>query len=85
MTYTPGATAPIDQQAAATLERAYKKASWHLIPFIFVCYLFNYLDRVNVGFAKLEMLDALKLSDTVYGFGAGIFFLGYLISGVPAT
>jgi MFS family permease len=90
MTYTSGATAPlpaaIDQQAAAaTLERAYKKASWHLIPFIFVCYLFNYLDRVNVGFAKLEMLDALKLSDTVYGLGAGIFFLGYLISGVPSN
>ena len=90
MTHTSGAIAPqpaaIDQPAAtATLERAYKKAGWHLIPFIFVCYLFNYLDRVNVGFAKLEMLDALKLSDTVYGLGAGIFFLGYLLSGVPSN
>jgi MFS family permease len=69
----------------ATLERAYRKATWRLIPFIFVCYLFNYLDRVNVGFAKLEMLDALNLSDTVYGLGAGIFFLGYVTSGVPSN
>jgi sugar phosphate permease len=71
--------------ATAVLNGAYKKASWHLIPFIFVCYLFNYLDRVNVGFAKLEMLDALKLSNTVYGLGAGIFFIGYVLSGVPSN
>ena len=70
---------------AQLLERAYKKATWHLIPFIFVCYFFNYLDRVNVGFAKLEMLDALKLSNTVYGLGAGIFFIGYVLSGVPSN
>lgn len=70
---------------ASVLDGAYKKASWHLIPFIFVCYFFNYLDRVNVGFAKLEMLDALKLSNTVYGLGAGIFFLGYVLSGVPSN
>jgi len=73
------------QPAVSVLERAYKKATWHLIPFIFVCYFFNYLDRVNVGFAKLEMLDALKLSNTVYGLGAGIFFIGYVLSGVPSN
>lgn len=73
------------QPAASVLEGAYKKATWHLIPFIFVCYFFNYLDRVNVGFAKLEMLDALKLSNTVYGLGAGIFFIGYVLSGVPSN
>jgi len=67
------------------LERGWRKATWRLIPFIFVCYLFNYLDRVNVGFAKLEMLDALKLSETVYGLGAGIFFVGYVASGVPSN
>jgi D-galactonate transporter len=69
----------------AVLDGAYKKATWHLIPFIFVCYFFNYLDRVNVGFAKLEMLDALNLSNTVYGLGAGIFFIGYVLSGVPSN
>jgi D-galactonate transporter len=67
------------------LERGYRKATWRLIPFIFICYLFNYLDRVNVGFAKLEMLDALKLSETVYGLGAGIFFIGYVTSGIPSN
>jgi D-galactonate transporter len=70
---------------AAILERGYRKATWRLIPFIFICYLFNYLDRVNVGFAKLEMLDALKLSETVYGLGAGIFFIGYVTSGIPSN
>lgn len=67
------------------LENAYRKITWHLIPFIFVCYLFNYLDRVNVGFAKLQMMDALQWSETVYGFGAGIFFVGYVLSGIPAN
>jgi len=70
---------------AALLDGAYRKATWRLIPFIFVCYLFNYLDRVNVGFAKLEMLDALQLSETVYGLGAGIFFIGYVTFGVPSN
>jgi D-galactonate transporter len=73
------------QDNTAILEGAYKKATWHLIPFIFICYFFNYLDRVNVGFAKLEMLDDLKLSNTVYGLGAGIFFIGYVLSGVPSN
>lgn len=71
--------------ASALLDGAYRKVTWRLIPFIFVCYLFNYLDRVNVGFAKLEMLDALQLSETVYGLGAGIFFLGYVTFGVPSN
>jgi D-galactonate transporter len=71
--------------AASLLDGAYRKATWRLIPFIFVCYFFNYLDRVNVGFAKLEMLDALQLSETVYGLGAGIFFIGYVTFGVPSN
>jgi len=67
------------------LDAAYLKVTLKLIPFLFVCYLFNYLDRVNVGFAKLQMLDALKWSETIYGFGAGIFFIGYVLSGVPSN
>ena len=80
-----GAAQPAGFADPAILERGYRKATWRLIPFIFICYLFNYLDRVNVGFAKLEMLDALKLSETVYGLGAGIFFIGYVTSGVPSN
>ncbi len=54
----------------------YRKVTRRLIPFLILCYFFAYLDRVNVGFAKLHMQDALNLSDTVYGIGAGIFFIG---------
>jgi D-galactonate transporter len=67
------------------LEHAYKKITLRLIPYLFVCYLFNYLDRVNVGFAKLQMLDDLGMSEAVYGLGAGIFFLGYIACGVPSN
>lgn len=63
----------------------YRRITLRLIPFIFICYLFNYLDRVNVGFAKLQMLDALSFSETVYGLGAGIFFVGYVLCGLPSN
>lgn len=66
-------------------EAAYSKVSWRLIPFLFLCYGVAYLDRVNVGFAKLQMMTDLKLSDTVYGLGAGIFFLGYFLFEVPSN
>lgn len=81
MTPIQGAATAADQ----VREGAYRKVTLHLIPFIFICYLFNYLDRVNVGFAKLQMLDALQWSESVYGLGAGIFFIGYVASGVPSN
>jgi MFS family permease len=70
----------------ATVEaRAYAKATWRLLPFLFICYVAAYLDRVNVGFAKLQMLNDLKFSETVYGLGAGIFFIGYFLFEVPSN
>jgi D-galactonate transporter len=67
-------------------ERAtYKKVTWRLIPFLFLCYILAYLDRVNVGFAKLQMSADLSFSDTVYGAGAGIFFIGYFFFEVPSN
>lgn len=59
--------------------------SRRLLPLLFVCYIVAYLDRVNVGFAKLQMSGDLGWSDTVYGFGAGIFFLGYFLFEVPSN
>jgi ACS family tartrate transporter-like MFS transporter len=56
-----------------------------LIPFLFVLYLVSYLDRVNVGFAALQMNTALNFSPTVYGFGAGIFFLSYVLFEIPSN
>ena len=63
----------------------YKKVGWRLIPFLLLCYVVAYLDRVNVGFAKLQMLQDLQFSDTVYGLGAGIFFIGYFLFEVPSN
>ncbi|HEX7931815.1 MAG TPA: MFS transporter [Paraburkholderia sp.] len=66
-------------------DRTYAKVAWRLVPFLFLCYVFAYLDRVNVGFAKLQMLTDLKFSETTYGLGAGIFFIGYFIFEVPSN
>ncbi|MBP1205980.1 D-galactonate transporter [Duganella sp. 1411] len=67
------------------LDRLYRRVSWRLMPFLFLCYVAAYLDRVNVGFAKLQMLADLRFSDTVYGIGAGIFFVGYFLFEVPSN
>src|SRR5215831_16594038 len=56
-----------------------------LIPFLFLLYIFAYLDRINVGFAALQMREDLGLDAAVYGFGAGIFFVGYFLLEVPSN
>ena len=58
---------------SATESRLYNRIFWRIIPFLFLCYVVAFLDRVNVGFAKLQMAGQLGFSDAVYGFGAGIF------------
>ena len=63
----------------------YFKVAYRLIPFLFLCYIVAFLDRVNVGFAKLQMAGDLGYSDAVYGFGAGIFFIGYFLFEVPSN
>ncbi|CAG1022679.1 partial Putative tartrate transporter, partial [Patescibacteria group bacterium] len=63
----------------------YKKVSLRLLPFLFLLYIVAYLDRVNISFAKLQMNDDLGFSDTVYGLGAGIFFIGYLLFEIPSN
>jgi MFS family permease len=69
-----------------TVEAAvYRKVDWRLIPFLFLCYIVAYLDRVNVGFAKLQMSSALSLSDAAFATGAGIFFIGYFFFEVPSN
>ena len=78
-------TAPPSAASAQVAEGAYRKVTLRLIPFLFICYLAAYLDRVNVGFAKLQMLSDLKFSETIYGLGAGIFFIGYFIFEVPSN
>ena len=65
-------------------ERAFRKATRRLIPFLFLIYVVAYLDRVNVSFAQLQLEDDLGFSDTIFGLGAGIFSLGYVLFGVPS-
>jgi D-galactonate transporter len=67
------------------LRSALRKTTWRLIPFMFLLYVVAYLDRVNVGFAQLQMKQSLHFSDAVYGFGAGLFFLTYFIFEVPSN
>jgi sugar phosphate permease len=78
----PGRTTP---QADPVADAVYRKVAIRLIPLLFLCYIAAYLDRVNVAFAKLQMLQSLHLSESVYGFGAGIFFVGYFIFEIPSN
>src|SRR6476659_3873258 len=66
-------------------KRAIGKVMRRLIPFLIVCYFVAYLDRVNVGFAKLHMNQALGLSEAAFGLGAGLFFVGYFLFEVPSN
>ena len=93
MASTDGAARPPGMQsgaqahaslAAPDIETLYAKLTRRIIPLILVCYFFGYLDRVNVGFAKLQMVNDLQLSEAAYGVGAGLFFVGYLLLQIPA-
>ncbi len=63
----------------------YRRVAWRIIPFLFVAYIIAFLDRVNVGYAKLQMAADLKFSDEMYGLGAGMFFIGYFFFEVPSN
>jgi sugar phosphate permease len=73
--------APPPASEAAT----YRKITLRLMPYLFVCYVLAYVNRVNVGFAKIQMQQDLGMSDAVYGLGAGIFFIGYFFFEVPSN
>jgi len=75
----------VDAPAADFVEQTYRKVFWRLVPFLMLCYVVAYLDRVNVGFAKLQMSQELGFSETVYGLGAGLFFIGYFLFEVPSN
>src|SRR6266545_2928569 len=86
----PGRSTPPPQplaQVAVPLDegQVLAKIRRRLIPFMFCLYIVSYVDRVNVGFAALQMNRDLGLSASVYGFGAGIFFIGYFLFEVPSN
>ncbi|SOY97472.1 putative metabolite transport protein NicT [Cupriavidus taiwanensis] len=63
----------------------FRRISWRLLPVLCLCYVFNYLDRTNVGYAQLQMKEQLAFSDAVFGLGASIFFVGYALFEVPSN
>jgi sugar phosphate permease len=71
--------------AGDSVAALYSRINWRLLPFLVTCYMFAYLDRVNVGFAKLQMQSDLSFSDAAYGVGAGIFFIGYVLFELPSN
>lgn len=79
-------TAPVESfDADAFEDKIYRKVNWRIIPLFIVCFLFAYLDRVNISFAKLQMQSDLGFSETVYGLGASLFFVGYFLFEVPSN
>ena len=79
------ATANQTEQAAPSEADVFAKVTRRIIPLLFIGYVIAFLNRTNVGFAKLQMAEDLSLSDAAYGFGAGVFFLGYLLFEVPSN
>jgi len=74
-----------DRSASVFEAAVYRKVTLRLLPYLFLCYILAYIDRVNVGFAKLQMQRDLGMSDAVYGLAAGIFFIGYFLFEIPAN
>ncbi len=65
--------------------KIHAKVFRHVVPFLIVCYVISYLDRVNIAFAKLQMQQSRGFSETVFGLGAGVFFMGYFLFGLPSN
>ena len=66
-------------------EALYRKVLWRIVPIIFLCHIVSFLDRVNIGFAKLQMLGSLGITDSAYALGASVFFVGYIMFEVPSN
>jgi D-galactonate transporter len=76
---------PSDAVSKTAQDALYRKVTWRIIPLLFCCFVMAYLDRINIGFAQLQMKDSLGFSAAVYGVGASIFFVGYLLFEVPSN
>jgi ACS family tartrate transporter-like MFS transporter len=79
------ATDPTTSDQSEVGRSALRKIAWRLVPFLGLLYFVNYLDRTNIGFAKLTMSADLGLTETMYGLAAGLFFIGYLAFEVPSN
>lgn len=73
------------EMLSVEIDQIVRKVAWRLIPILFLAYLINFIDRINISFAKLQMSQALGLNDVAYGVGAGMFFIGYFFFEVPSN
>jgi MFS family permease len=77
--------APRPAVVGASDDTLYRKVSLRIIPFLFICYVVSFLDRINIGFAQLQMKQDLGFSDAMYGLGAAVFYIGYVLFEVPSN
>src|SRR4030095_2660525 len=75
----------IARTGSPDVEILYGRIARRIMPFLVLLFVVAWLDRINVGFARLQMVKDLEFSDAQYGFGAGIFYLGYLLFEVPSN
>jgi len=92
MNLTPSGSSLQSDQGTLTPEQSdklFSKITWRLIPLMFICYIIAYIDRINVGFAKLQLQEVLGVDasvfGSVYGIGAGLFFIGYFLFEIPSN
>ena len=78
-------TIPSADKEPIGITKLFSKISWRILPFLMLCYVIAFLDRINIGYAQLQMKQTLTFSDATYGFGAGIFFVGYFLFEVPSN
>ncbi|MFT4436552.1 MFS transporter [Caballeronia sp. 15715] len=84
-TVSASGVAPALEHTIKERDLVYRKIKWRLMPFLFICYFVNYLDRANIGFAKLQFVSDLHFTNAIYGLGAGLFFVGYVIFEIPSN
>jgi len=80
-----GSAAPALAELSDVGQRARRRIAYRLLPFVFLIYIVNYIDRVNVSFANLRMSADLGFSDRVYGLGVGMFYLTYVLFEIPGA
>jgi MFS family permease len=80
-----GANDPSAERGLDAISKLLAKISSRIIPFLMLCYMVAFLDRINIGYAQLQMKQTLTFGEATYGFGAGIFFVGYFLFEVPSN
>ena len=76
---------PDDSTATPFDQRLYRKLAWRIMPFLFLCFVLNWLDRVNISFAHLQFKTDLNISDATFGIIVGVFSIGYLLFEIPSN